>query len=180
MGCVTVAGRRNRTFTKNMKTTIENPFEKNTATGLLTSTMILSADTYAKKSRLLTSPILPETRGYVKIKLDDNHNYIIRIHLLNIPEVAKLHPPEQSYIVWMKTDDGITKNIAQIKNSTGALSKRLTASFETVSSFKPDEIFITAEDDALTQFPGPQVILSTNSLYKNNFASIETFAKELD
>ena len=42
------------------------------------------------------------------------------------------------------------------------LSKQLNASFETVSAFKPNKIFITAEDDASIQYPNTQIILSTD------------------
>jgi hypothetical protein len=39
----------------------------------------------------------------------------------------------------------------------------LKASFETVSSTKPTKIFLTAEDDASIQYPGSQVVISTNN-----------------
>jgi len=41
------------------------------------------------------------------------------------------------------------------------MSKQLKGSFKTVSSDKPVQIFITAEDDAGIQYPGTEVILST-------------------
>jgi hypothetical protein len=63
----------------------------------------------------------------------------------------------------MVTDRDITKNIGQIKSSTGILSRQLKASFESVSSFKPTKLFITAEDDPSTQSPGTQVVLSTDN-----------------
>jgi hypothetical protein len=42
------------------------------------------------------------------------------------------------------------------------MSKQLKGSFKTVSSDKPVKIFITAEDDAAVQYPGTQVVLSTD------------------
>jgi hypothetical protein len=62
----------------------------------------------------------------------------------------------------METDNHETKNIGQIKSSSGLFSSKLKASFETVSSSKPSKIFITAEDDADRQYPGMQVVLSTD------------------
>lgn len=40
--------------------------------------------------------------------------------------------------------------------------KQLNAFFEMVSDIKPNEIFITAGDDASVQSPNLQIILSTN------------------
>jgi hypothetical protein len=62
----------------------------------------------------------------------------------------------------METDDNAVKNIGQINTSTGFLSKKLKASFETVTPVKPTKIFLTAEDDANVQYPGMQVVLTTN------------------
>ncbi len=56
----------------------------------------------------------------------------------------------------------IVKNIGQIESGSRLMSKKLKASFETVSSFAPVQIFITTEDDASAQHPGSQVVLSTN------------------
>jgi hypothetical protein len=61
----------------------------------------------------------------------------------------------------MVTDDGLTKNMGKIDSSIGFLSKKLKASFETITSFKPMQIFISAEDDASRQYPGEQVVLTT-------------------
>jgi hypothetical protein len=54
------------------------------------------------------------------------------------------------------------KNIGRVNSSN-----KLKVSFETVSSFKPIKIFITAEDDEDVQYPGQQVVLSTDK-FKNN------------
>ena len=43
------------------------------------------------------------------------------------------------------------------------LSKTKKASIETLSPTKPTRIFITAEDDAMIQSPGTQIILTTDS-----------------
>ncbi len=53
--------------------------------------------------------------------------------------------------------------MGQINSSTGFLSSKLKASFETVSSFKPTRVFITAEDDGNIQIPGMYVVLTTNN-----------------
>ncbi|MDA3930485.1 MAG: hypothetical protein PF541_16165 [Prolixibacteraceae bacterium] len=60
------------------------------------------------------------------------------------------------------TDDNITKNVGQIVSSTGSFSSKLKASFETVSSFSPNKIFITAENEADVQYPYSEVVLTTD------------------
>ena len=62
----------------------------------------------------------------------------------------------------MVTDREITKNVGQLNSSRGIMSKQLKGSFKTVSSSRPIKIFITAEDDAGIQYPGAQVILTTD------------------
>lgn len=116
----------------------------------------------AKKINFQSSSIVPAARGDVKVKKDKNNNYNIQVSLSNLAEPKRLEPSKSTYVVWMETSDNATKNIGQINSSTGFLSNRLKASFETVSSVKPTKIFLTAEDDASTQYPGTQVILTTN------------------
>ena len=116
----------------------------------------------AKKISFQNSSVVPAARGDVKVKKDNNNNYSIQISLNNLSEPNRLQPSKNTYVVWMETDDHATKNIGQINSSTGFLSGKLKASFETVSSTKPTKIFLTAEDDASIQYPGSPVILTTN------------------
>jgi hypothetical protein len=60
----------------------------------------------------------------------------------------------------MTTDQQLTKNIGLV-NSSG----NLKVSFKTVSSFKPVKIFITAEEDESAQYPGDQIVLSTENIW---------------
>ena len=117
---------------------------------------------FAKKFGFLSSSVVPAARGYVKVKRDNNENYIIRVQISNLAEVNRLQPSKHAYVVWMVTDREITKNLGQIISSTTFLSTKLKASYETSSSSKPIKIFITAEDDAGTQSPNEQVILTTD------------------
>lgn len=139
---------------------------KNFFLGLITLMIAISISACSKKINFLTSSVVPGARGYVDIKTDKNKNNVIDIHLTELAEVQRLQPARLTYVVWMLTDQNITKNIGQIKSSTSMMSKQLKASFETVSSFKPVKIFITAEDDADTTYPGNQIILETGNFYK--------------
>lgn len=66
----------------------------------------------------------------------------------------------------MVTDNEEKKNIGLLNSSSGILSNKLKADFETSSSTRPRQIFITAEEDASVQYPGSRVILTTDRFWK--------------
>lgn len=146
-----------------MKTGRSNTTVRSILSGILVAIIILSLESCARKIAFLTSSVVPAAEGSVKVRKDNNNNYAIRIELINLAEPGRLQPAKQTYVVWMETDRDLMKNIGQINTSTGLFSKTLKASFGTVSSVKPTKIYITAEDDAGIQYPGSQVVLSTDS-----------------
>ena len=147
-----------------MKNTPPNTTQfKNALLGLLTLVMMISITSCSKKISFLNSPVVPAARGYVEVKTDKNKNHVIDIHVTDLAEVQRLQPAKLTYIVWMVTDQDQTKNLGQLKSSSSMMSKQLKASFQTVSSFRPTKIFITAEDDANIQYPGTMVVLSTDN-----------------
>jgi hypothetical protein len=105
---------------------------------------------------------VPAAEGTVKIKRDNNRNYMIRISISNLAEVTKLQTSKQTYVVWMLTNKEKTENIGQLNSSGSFLSSQLNASFHTISSSKPVKIFITAENDGTVQIPEGQFVLTTN------------------
>jgi hypothetical protein len=147
---------------KNMKSPRMNSLVKNLLMSILAISMIFSFTECSRKILFLNSPVVPAATGYAKVKRDSNKNYVIQITLSNLAEVSRLTPPKQTYIVWILTDRDETKNIGQIKSSNN-----LNASFETVSSFKPTKLFITAENDPSTQYPGEPVVLTTNRFWND-------------
>ncbi|MGA3014003.1 MAG: hypothetical protein ABSD71_08205 [Bacteroidales bacterium] len=130
-----------------------------------TKLSILMKNLFAKKVGFLSSSIVPAARGYVKVKRDINENYLIQVKISNLAEVNRMQPSKQFYVVWMITDREITDNIGQIDSSTTFLSTKLKASFKSVSASKPIKIFITAEEDPITQTPDERIILSTDRFY---------------
>jgi len=135
---------------------------KNFFLGILTTMMIFSFISCSTKALFLTSSVVPAAEGYVKVKKDKNNNYVIQMQISNLAGVERLQPAKQTYVVWMVTDQGITKNIGRVNSSNN-----LKVSFETVSSFKPTQIFITAEDNESAQYPGDQVVISTEKFWSN-------------
>jgi hypothetical protein len=145
-----------------MKTTKFNFLSKNILLSISAALILLSFTSCAKKIAFQNSSAVPAARGKVTINKDNNKNYVVKIKIDNLAEVKRLEPSRNAYVVWMETDESQIKNIGQVKSDTKFISSKLKASFETVTSFKPAKIFITAEDSADTQYPGSQLILETN------------------
>lgn len=144
-----------------MKKTTLKTILKNVVFIAFTTFLVLSFSSCATRVKFATSSVSPAARGDVKIKKDNNNNYTIKIQIRNLAEVSRLQPGRQSYVVWLVSDKDETKNVGKIKSSSGMFSKLLTASFETVTSYKPTKIFITAEDDGTITYPSTEVVLST-------------------
>jgi hypothetical protein len=130
--------------------------------GALALIMALSFASCGKNIAFQNSSVVPAAEGKVSVKKDSNKNYSIGIKLSNLAEVNRLQPSKNVYVVWMETENSVVKNIGQIKSDTGFMSSKLKATFETVTSFEPSKIFITAEDNADVKYPGMQLILTTN------------------
>ena len=129
--------------------------------GILVLAMAFTFSSCAKKITFLNSAIVPAARGTVQVKKDNNNNYAIKLELFNLAEVSRLQPARHAYIVWLITDQQQAKNLGQINSASARFTKKLKASFETVTAFKPTKIFVTAEDEAAVQYPGNMVVLTT-------------------
>jgi hypothetical protein len=125
--------------------------------------MSVAFSSCAKKISFQTSPYVPAAVGSVKIKKDKNNNYRLSIFVRNLAESKRLEPPRDNYVVWSETESNGVKNIGQINSSTGLFSKKLKASLDAVSPFKPRRVFITAEDNGNVQYPSMQVVLTTRT-----------------
>lgn len=145
-----------------MKSSTRKYFPTYLFSGVLITVLVLSISACTRKTSFLTSAVVPAARGNVTVNTDKNENYVIQIQLSGLAEVERLDPPKQTYVVWMVTDRDITKNLGQINSSSALLSSKLKAVFETVSPMKPVRIFITAENDPAIEYPGNQVVLSTD------------------
>lgn len=128
---------------------------KNMVTGISLIMMMAAFGACSKKIVFLPSSIVPAAEGYVQVKKDGNENYAITLKISNLAEVEKMQPQKKTYVVWMETDRGLTRNIGQVVSS-----RNLKADFETVTSFRPVKIFLTAEDNENVQYPG-NVVLTT-------------------
>ncbi|HSH65307.1 MAG TPA: hypothetical protein VLB84_05775 [Bacteroidia bacterium] len=103
----------------------------------------------------MTSAVVPAAQGNVKIKTDDNNNYQIKINVSGLAESSRLSPSKNTYVAWITTENGEVRNLGKLQTS------KLNASLKTVSSFKPVNVFLTAEDDGNILSPSGEVILTT-------------------
>lgn len=111
----------------------------------------------SKKTFFLQSSVLPAAEGYVEVSRDKSENYLIKLDLKNFAGADRLDPSNLTYVVWMVTAREAAVNIGRISTTNS-----LNASFETKSSFKPVQIFITAEEQENVRYPGSMVILTTD------------------
>lgn len=144
-----------------MKALVLRPQMKNFFSGILIVMMICLLASCSTKAMFLTSSVVPAARGSVKLKTDKNKNYVIQMQISSLAEVERLQPPRKTYVVWMQTDDNLTKNIGRV-NST----KKLKVDFKTVTSSKPVKIFITAENDESAQDPDERIVLTTENFWR--------------
>lgn len=134
---------------------------KNIILILASAMMIFSFGQCNAQADFLTSSVVPAARGSVTVNKDKYNNYIMEIQISNLAEASRLTPPKNTYVVWMVTDENITKNIGQIRTKTSFFSKKLKADFETKTAFRPVRIFITAEYDPNLQYSEREIVMTT-------------------
>jgi hypothetical protein len=137
--------------------TLRTAVIRNMMVGVSLIVMMAAFGACSKKVVFLPSSVVPAAEGFVQVKKDGNENYAISLKISNLAEVDKMQPQRKTYVVWMETDRGLTRNIGQIVSS-----RNLNAEFETVTSFRPVKIFLTAEDDENVQYPGDVVLTTAN------------------
>jgi hypothetical protein len=128
--------------------------------GIFTIVILMAFQSCATKAKFLTSTVVPAAEGEVTIKQDKNNNYIIKMSISNLADVARLEPARKGYVVWMEADQAYTRNIGLVTSSNN-----LNVTFETSATLKPTRIFITAEDNESVQYPGSMVVLTTGAIW---------------
>jgi hypothetical protein len=129
------------------------------------SVLLVVGTSCSNKTTFLTSTVVPAAEGTIQWKKDSNDNYVITLKMVNLAEVERLQPPKKAYVVWMENNEGRAKNLGQINSFHETFTKKLKASFETVSSFKPTKVFITAEDEANVEYPSSMIVLQSKAIH---------------
>ncbi|WP_139218233.1 hypothetical protein [Sunxiuqinia elliptica] len=76
--------------------------------------------------------------------------------------IEKMECSELTYVLWMETDQDETENLGQLVSTPVLFSSKLQVTVETVSSYQPVKVFITTESEVNVQYPGQQVVLTTD------------------
>jgi hypothetical protein len=138
-----------------------NSLKKYFSLGIVVIISMILISSCARNTSFLNSSVVPAAQGSVKVKTDNNKNYVIHVAIKDLADVGRLQPPKKSYVVWMETEQGRTENLGQLVSSKSFLSRQMTATLETVSSYKPVRVFVTAENDSSPQYPDWLVVLTT-------------------
>ncbi|GAB3717903.1 hypothetical protein GCM10027592_60400 [Spirosoma flavus] len=109
------------------------------------------------KMTFVTSTIVPAASGTVSVKKDKNKNYVTNVTVMNLAEPKNLSSAKNTYLVWMESNNNSAKKLGQLMPKGKGLKGTLSAT----SIDKPDQIFITAENNADIQYPDGEVVLTT-------------------
>lgn len=109
---------------------------------------ILLLTSCATKFKLPVSNKTPAAVITVKQKKDKNENYTLTITAENLASAQRLSPSRDTYVVWVETAQNGLKNVGRLNPENG---EKVT--LETVSSFEPVEIVVTAEDEGSVSRP---------------------------
>ena len=138
---------------------VNNKFYKSVFFIVLTLAFSLLFSSCGKNIEFKNSKIIPSARGNVNVKKDKNNNYNIKLAISYLAEPERLQPPSKYYVVWLSSEENQTPlNIGQVVGTS-----KLHVEFESFSSSKPRQIFVTAEDDYTTQYPSNRVVLETDN-----------------
>lgn len=99
------------------------------------------------------SNITPGAEISIKTSKDDNGNTKIALRAKYLTAPERLTPSRSFYSIWLRTKNNGLQNLGKLE--TDSSSK---ASFETITPFEPDEVFITAENDDALKYPTGQEI----------------------
>lgn len=120
---------------------------------------VITLGSCATRAKFSISPITPAAQGSVKITKDRNKNYVVEVKVQYLASPDRLTPPRAQYVVWIATENGDPKNSGMLKSKSGD-----KAFLRTISSAKPTQIFVTAENAGDAIWPGNEEIFQTPHL----------------
>lgn len=107
----------------------------------------------SSKFKFPVSNVTPGAEITLKTSEDDNGNTKLALKAKYLTSPERLSPSRKFYLVWLQTKSNGLLNLGKFDTSSSS-----KASFETITAYEVDEIFITAEDDAILKYPTGQEI----------------------
>ena len=108
----------------------------------------------SKKYPVTASSSVPAARGEVTVDNDKNGNMQVHLKVEHLANPQNLTPSASVYVVWLQDKDERPENMGQMK-----MDKDLKGSFETVTSAKSFDLFVTGEKDSHIKAPAGQEVL---------------------
>lgn len=110
---------------------------------------------------MLASPRVPAAQGAVSIKDADNGNMKLAVSVKHMAPPEKVATGASSYVVWLKPLATGNDNEAPQNLGALAVNKDQEGEFDTVTSYRQFDIFVTAEPQPGSTAPTGEQLLST-------------------
>lgn len=130
---------------------------------LIAAAVLLSvAALHAQDFTLKAAPEVPGAIGWVDVDKDRNGNTAVEIKIRNLAPAARLTPPKDDYIVWVRERGKDAVRIGKL-----ALDEHLDSQINFITLARQFELLITAEDGPTVESPSGLVVLSGDVHTKN-------------
>ncbi|MCX2679836.1 hypothetical protein OOZ15_07805 [Galbibacter sp. EGI 63066] len=110
---------------------------------------IIALNSCGTKVAFPVSRVQPAANVVSTVKKESNGNYLIKIDAEHLAAPDRLSPPQKYYYTWVEKDEGLPVNIGRLVSK-----KNNKAALQTLTPFKPEQIFITAEGEGEVTVPG--------------------------
>jgi hypothetical protein len=115
---------------------------------------LLSSVAWAGEVPLVASSLVPAAAGTISYEHDRNRNIKLEIKTKHLAAPERLTPAKNSYVVWIRSNDGQTQNAGVLR-----INSDLEGSFTTTTPVKAFDVLITAEDSSSVSQPsGPEIM----------------------
>ncbi|WP_373059089.1 hypothetical protein [Zunongwangia sp. H14] len=105
------------------------------------------------------SKVIPAAEAKLNVDKNSNDNYKLELRIKNIADPERLSPSRKYYIVWMETRKNGT-----IKMGNLNVNRKNQAELDYSTPYKPERVFITAENNQNTSSPSRKVVLNSGKI----------------
>ena len=124
---------------------------------LITFVLLFTLAAWGQELRQLTvSPAMPGASGTMGISRDTSGTTYINLQVKHLAKPDALQPAKSAYVVWVQPPGELPQNHGVLE-----VNDKLEAKYSTTVQVKNFDVFVTAEDDATTQAPTGEHLLST-------------------